>query len=184
MDEEEKKDMENNVIASRSCEPKAWQEAKQPDGASTEGEPSVLSRSCEPKAWQEAKDLMAEKDARIAELEGQLTGLTEQLEGKTKEMEEAAAKLANVSGSLDTAVARYLGVAKALNPSVPGDIIGGGTIEEIDASVEKGNAIVGAVRKAMEAEAAAGKVPAGAPERGGVSTEGMSPREKIAAGIK
>jgi len=174
MDEEEKKGMENNVIAS---------EAKQPDGASTEEDIEAI-KAREPSVLSEAKDLMAEKDNRIAALEGQLTGLTEQLEGKTREMEEAAAKLANVSGSLDTAVAKYLGVAKALNPSVPGDIIGGGTIEEIDASVEKGTGIVGAVRMAMEAEAAAGKVPAGAPVRGGIGTEGMSPREKIAAGIK
>jgi len=130
------------------------------------------------------KEAMAGKDAHIAELEGQLSGLTEQLEGKVRDMEEAAAKLANVSGSLDTAVAKYLGVAKALNPSVPGDIIGGVTIEEIDASVEKGSGIVAAVRKTIEAEAAAGKVPAGAPERGGIGTEGLSPREKIAAGIK
>jgi len=156
------------------------------DGASTnEGLEAIKAQLGEEQAASVAlKELMAARDARITELEGQLTGLTEQLEGKTREMEEAAAKLANVSGSLDTAVSKYLGVAKALNPSVPGDIIGGGTIEDIDASVEKGKAIVGAVRKAMEAEAAAGKVPAGAPERGEISLEGLSPREKIAAGIK
>ena len=138
----------------------------------------------EQKAKADLTELITGKDAHIFDLEEQLNGLTQQLEGKTKEMEEAAAKLANVSGSLDTAVAKYLGVAKALNPSVPEDIIGGGTVEEIDAAVEKGKAIVEAVRTAMEAEAAAGKVPAGAPERGGIGTEGMTPREKIAAGIK
>ena len=127
---------------------------------------------------------MAGKDAHITELEEQLNGLTQQLEGKTKDMEEAAAKLVNVSGSLDTAVAKYLGVAKTLNPSVPGGIIIGATVEEIDASVEEGKGIVEAVKQAMESEAAAGKVPAGAPERGGIGTEGMTPREKIAAGIK
>lgn len=153
------------------------------DGASTNEDLEAI-KAREPSVLSEAKDLMAARDARIAELEGQLTGLTEQLEGKTKELEESAAKLANVSGSLDTAVAKYLGVAKALNPSVPVDIIGGGTIEEIDVSVDKGKAIVEAVRKAVEAEAAAGKVPAGAPERGDIGIEGLSPREKIAAGIK
>jgi len=164
------------------------EEEKKEQGQGKNGAPTEEAieaiKAREPSVLSEAKDLMAEKDARIAELEGQLAGLTEQLEGKTKDMEEAAAKLANVSGSLDTAVTKYLGVAKALNPSVPGDIIGGGTIEEIDASIEKGTAIVGAVRKTMEAEAAAGKVPAGAPVRGGISIEGLSPREKIAAGIK
>lgn len=156
------------------------------NGASTNEDVEAIKAQLEEEQQAKAalEETMAARDARIAELEGELTGLTEQLEGKTKELEESAAKLANVSGSLDTAVAKYLGVAKALNPAIPVDIIGGGTIEEIDVSVDKGKAIVEAVRKAMEAEAAAGKVPAGAPERGGISTEGMTPREMIAAGIK
>jgi hypothetical protein len=36
----------------------------------------------------------------------------------------------------------------------------------------------------MEAEAAAAKVPAGAPTRGAISLEGMSSKEKIAYGIQ
>jgi len=75
-------------------------------------------------------------------------------------------------------------MAEALNPAVPEGIIAGETIEEIDSSVEKGRAIVESVKKAMEAEASMAKVPAGAPARGGISLEGLSPREKIAAGIQ
>jgi hypothetical protein len=36
----------------------------------------------------------------------------------------------------------------------------------------------------MEAQAREAKVPAGAPPRGEISLEGLSPKEKIAAGIK
>ena len=75
-------------------------------------------------------------------------------------------------------------MAKALNPAVPEGIIAGETIEEIDASVGKGKAIVEAVRQAMEAEAKGTRVPAGAPTRGAINLEGMSPREKIALGIQ
>jgi hypothetical protein len=74
-------------------------------------------------------------------------------------------------------------MAKALNPTIPEGIITGESIAEIDASVEKGKAIVEAVKKAMEAEAKETKVPAGAPTRGGVNLEGMGPKEKIVYGI-
>ena len=81
-------------------------------------------------------------------------------------------------------MAKYLSMAKALNPAIPEDIIVGESIEEIDASVEKGKVIVESVKKAMEAEASQTKVPAGAPTRGSIPLEGLTPREKIAAGIQ
>ena len=161
-------------------------EIQEANGASTEEDIEAIKAQLgeEQKAKADLTELITGKDARITELETQAAEFTQQLEGKTKEMEDAAAKLANVSGSLDTAVAKYLGVAKALNPNVPEDIIGGATVEEIDSAITRGKAIVEAVRKTMDLEAATGKVPAGAPVRGGVSTEGMTPREMIAAGIK
>jgi len=130
------------------------------------------------------KEATAGKDARIAEFETQVADFTTQLEGKTRELEASAAELATVNQAKGEAVAKYLGLAKALNPNIPEGIIVGETIEEINESINKGKAIVEAVRKAMEAEAAGTKVPAGAPTRGEISLEGLSPREKIAAGIQ
>jgi chromosome segregation ATPase len=130
------------------------------------------------------EEAVATKDTRIAELEAQVAEFSGHLENKTKELEAAAAELATVKEARGEAVTKYLGVAKALNPTIPEGIIAGETIAEIEQSVEKGKAIVAAVRKAMEAEAAAAKVPAGAPTRGEISLEGLSPREKIAAGIR
>ena len=127
---------------------------------------------------------MTGKDTRIVKLEAQVTEFTTQLEGRTKELEASAAELATVNQAKGEAVAKYLGMAKAHNPAIPEGIIGGETIEEIEQSVEKGKAIVEAVKKTMEAEAAGTKVPAGAPPRGEISLEGLSPREKIAAGIQ
>jgi len=138
----------------------------------------------EQKAKATLEEAMAGKDTRIAELEAQVTEFTTQLEGKTKELETSAAELATVNQAKGEAVGHYLDMAKALNPTIPEGIIVGGTIAEIDQSVEKGKAIVEAVKKTMEAEAAATKVPAGAPTRGEISLEGLSPREKIAAGIQ
>ena len=131
----------------------------------------------EKKAKAAAEAALAEKDARIAGLEA---SLSEARQGS----EAAAAELASIKEARDQAVARYLSMAKALNPAIPEGIIAGETIEEIDASVEKGRVIVESVKKAMEAEASMAKVPAGAPARGEIFLEGLSPREKIAAGIQ
>ena len=124
-----------------------------------------------------AQAALAEKDARITELETELSEAKQA--GGT-----AAAEHARVREARDQAVSKYLTMAKALNPAVPEGIIAGETIEEIDASVEKGKAIVEAVKAAMEAEAKGTRVPAGAPTRGAINLEGLSPREKIALGIQ
>ena len=113
----------------------------------------------EQKAKSALEEAIAQKDARLAELE-------------------------TVKEARDQAVAKYLGMAKATNPTMPEDMISGETIEEIDASVEKAKGLVAAVKKTLESEATAAKVPAGAPTRGPISLESMSPRDKIAAGIQ
>jgi len=130
------------------------------------------------------EETLAERDTRVAELEAQVTEFTTQLEGKTQGLEAAAVELATTKEAKSQAVAKYQDMAKALNPTIPEGIITGETIEEIDQSVKKGKAIVEAVKKTMEAEAAGVKVPAGAPTRDEISLEGLSPREKIAAGIQ
>lgn len=116
----------------------------------------------EKKAKAAAEAALAEKDARIAELEAEGVAISE-----------ARAQ----------AVSKYLGAARALNAAIPQDVIAGQTIEEIDAAVEKAKAIANAVKANLEAQAKEAKVPAGAPTRGEISLEGLSPREKIAAGI-
>jgi len=131
----------------------------------------------EQKAKAALEEAAAANGSRIAELDSALS------EAKGKELEASAAELAQVKEARDQAVTKYLNMAKALNPNIPEGIISGETISAIDQSVDKGKAIVEAVKKAMESEAAAAKVPAGAPTRGAISTEGMSPKEKIAYAI-
>jgi len=134
---------------------------------------------------------LAEKDDRIAELraEGEalrversnlLASLSEAQQGSTA----AADELTQVKEANARAVAKYLDAVRLTNPTIPQDIIAGGTIEEIDASVQKATAIAESVKASLEAQAKEAKVPAGAPTRGEISLEGFSPREKIAAGIQ
>jgi chromosome segregation ATPase len=128
----------------------------------------------EQKAKSALEQAISEKDAKLAELETSLSEAKKASEAITATLKEAR----------DQAVAKYLNIAKALNPIIPQDIIVGGTILEIDASIEKGKALVASVKQFLEAEALAAKVPAGAPTRSTISLEGMSPKEKIAYGIQ
>jgi len=140
-------------------------------------EQAEVARDEANKAKTTLEEAMAGKDARLAELE---TALSEAKQGS----EASTAELAAVKEARDQAVSKYLGMAKAANPQVPGDMITGETIEEIDATVEKGKGLVAAVKETLESKTAAAKVPAGAPTRGAISLEGMSPKDKIAAGIQ
>jgi len=127
------------------------------------------------------KEAMEKKDFTIADLETKRGELEAELSEAKKESE---ALTTSLKQARDQAVAKYAGMAKALNPTIPEAMITGESIEEIDASVEKAKGLVAAVKKTMEAEASAAKVPAGAPTRGGISLESMSPKDKIAAGIQ
>jgi hypothetical protein len=130
----------------------------------------------EKKAKAAAEAALAEKAALIADLQAQLS-----------EAEQVAQSLraegVAITEARDQAVGKYLAAARALNPTIPEDAIAGGTIEEIDASIQKATAIAESVKTSLEAQAKEAKVPAGAPTRGEISLEGLSPREKIAAGL-
>jgi hypothetical protein len=120
---------------------------------------------------------LTEKDTRIAELE---TSLSE-----TKQvMDSLRAEGAAISEARDRAVAKYLDAVRIANPAIPRDVIVGNTIEEIDTSLARATTIAESVRANLEARAKETKVPAGAPPRGEISVEGLSPREKITAGIQ
>jgi methylaspartate ammonia-lyase len=124
-----------------------------------------------------AESALSEKDERIASLESSLS------EAK-KGSEAAAAELAQVKEANIQAVSKYLDVVRFANPTIPQDAIVGETIEEIDAALAKATTIAESVKASLEAQAKQTKVPAGAPLRTEISVEGLSPREKIAAGIQ
>ena len=118
------------------------------------------------------------------ENENDETQETQNTEGTPETVEAIRTELASVKEAYAQAISKYLEAARALNAAIPQDVIAGQTIEEIDASVKKAKAIANAVKANLEAQAKEAKVPAGAPTRGEISLEGLSPREKIAAGIQ
>jgi len=143
-------------------------------------EAAEVARDEANKANATLKEAMDKKDFVIADLETKRGELESSL-SEAKSQSEALTT--SLKEARDQAVAKYATMAKALNPTIPEAMISGETIEGIDASVEKGKGLVAVVKKTMETEASAAKVPAGAPTRG-ETTEGMTPRDKIAAGIQ
>jgi len=145
-----------------------------PDPEDLEAIKAQLEEEKQAKAAAEAA--LAEKDARIAELESSLSEVK-------KGSEAAASELAQVKEANVQALSKYLDVVRSANPTIPQDAIVGETIEEIDAALAKATTIAESVKASLEAQAKQTKVPAGAPARTEISVEGLSPREKIAAGI-
>jgi septal ring factor EnvC (AmiA/AmiB activator) len=135
-------------------------------------------------AAQASQAAMAARDTAAAQLQAQLIEAQKATESLRAEGAAISAELAALKASRDDALAHYRDMARAINPAIPQTLISGETIAEIDASIEKARGIVESVRKSLESEAAATRVPAGAPTRAGISTEGLSAREKIALGIK
>ena len=131
----------------------------------------------EKKAKAAAEASLAEKDTRIAELEASLSKANQGSEA-------AAAELTQLKESYGQAVSKYLDAVRLANPTIPQDIIAGDTIEAVDASLAKATTIAESVKASLEAQAKEAKVPAGAPPRTEISLEGLTPREKIAAGIQ
>ncbi len=118
-------------------------------------------------------ETIALKEARIGELEG---ALAQQQQAMDSQMGEASA----VRGELAMAIARYRALLLAGAPEVPEELVGGETLDEVDASLERARDLVQRVKRQVETRAAQERVPAGAPARTAPDLSGLSPREKIA----
>ena len=127
----------------------------------------------------EVKAKLQERDAIIGPLKEELEGVKSQLTEKGTSLEAMEQEFSQLHESHSQAVARYREQVLASNPEIPGDLIKGESIPELDAYVESARRVVGQVKAGIAAAAAATKVPAGAPSRTGPSIETMSPGEKI-----
>ncbi len=129
---------------------------------------------------------LGQTEAGVAELEGLVAQEDEEMakaNTRITELEQAIAesdtKLADLSSALSQAVASYKALVIKSDPAVPEELVSGDTIEAINQSLEKARTLISRVRQGLEAEIAAVKVPAGAPQRTPVDLSTLSPREKI-----
>lgn len=82
---------------------------------------------------------------------------------------------------LALATAKYRALLLQANPEVPEELVGGDTVEAVDASFLAAREVVEKVRSRLESRIAAEPhIGAGAPVRGAADLSALSPREKIA----
>jgi hypothetical protein len=124
-------------------------------------------------------DVLAELQA-VTDAEAATASAVEQALESTRRELEAQRRTAR------EAVARYRDAALAAEPDLPPDLVAGETLDEVDASLAAARRAVAQIRQriAEHADPATRGFPAGAPARGGGSTEGMSAAEKIARGLE
>jgi hypothetical protein len=92
-------------------------------------------------------------------------------------------EVAALKDNLRQAVAAFRESLIKLNPDVPPDMIGGETLGEVTDSLFSAKKVLGKLRKIMEAEKVAAKVPAGLSTRSDADLSSLSAREKIQHGI-
>ena len=142
----------------------------------------------------EGGDLPDEALAELAAIEGEQPDGAVPAGEATGELARLRADLDEARGHLDAeraarqaAVARYRDAVLAAEPALPPELVAGGSLDEVDASVEAARRAVAQIRERLAAEAdeaAARGFPIGAPGRVEASTEGMSAAEKIAVGLE
>jgi predicted nuclease with TOPRIM domain len=130
------------------------------------------------------REALTERDDRIDELESLLSQVRDEMTAKQESLDEAQAEAAALREARQEALFGCRDALRLAHPELPPDLIRGGTVEELAASVESAKALVDQVRAALQAEKAAVRIPAGAPVDSGPDLSGLSSRDKIAAGVQ
>ena len=113
-------------------------------------------------------DVRASHDA-VAAAAAEAATLREQIDAATQRAQAAAE--------------RYRDLVVRTEPALPADLIAGGDVDAIDASVTAAREILGRVRSHIESQAQAGRVPAGAPPRSAPDLSALTPEQKIRHGL-
>jgi len=153
--------------------------------------PDALGRDEEAALALAALDVIADDEDGLseearAELEA-VADAEEELNGALEEaLAEAQQALAAQRAATRAAVARYREALLAADGDLPPDLVHGDTLEEIDASVSAARQAVAQIRERLTAEARAipsRGFPVGSPARTPHTSRGLTPAEKIAAGL-
>lgn len=92
------------------------------------------------------------------------------------QVEDAAARAHN-------AASRYRDLMLRLEPGLPEELVGGETVDEIDASITTARAIAASVRARITEQSESARAPAGAPSRAAQDLSALTPAQKIAYGL-
>jgi uncharacterized coiled-coil protein SlyX len=127
----------------------------------------------------EKETALAEKSSHISELEQAVAERDSQIAALKQSLAELEAKLTELEDSRSQAIASYRALVISSNPDLPEELITGDSVEEIDRSLARAQALIDKVRQRLETEIAGDKIPAGAPLRVPLDLSALSPQEKI-----
>ena len=116
---------------------------------------------------------------RIASLEASLAQRDTSLAEAAHVIDSLKKDFATADTAYKEAVTEYRKLAVISNPIFNPEMLAGNSISEINAAMTRVTDLAAKVRSKIEADIKAISVPAGAPERSGPDTSGMSAREKI-----
>jgi hypothetical protein len=127
----------------------------------------------------------------LRELKGQLEAARSQQAALETERGARDEELAQLRESVAAAEAqgreaanRYREVALAREPDLPADLVGGESVSEVEASLERARQTVAQVRQHLDQQAQTLRVPAGAPARSEPDFSELSAAEKIRLGLR
>lgn len=125
---------------------------------------------------------------RITLLEQDLASKEQEIQRQSELVHRQEAGLNALNARHEAAVAAYRGALVRANPLIPAELINGGSVEELDGSLQRAAGLVSHIRQGLElqqkVEQRADVIPAGAPGRVPPDMSGMSAREKIAYGLE
>jgi hypothetical protein len=121
--------------------------------------------------------------ADAARLAAELAAATDAASAFETDLASMRAMLEDAAQREQDAAARYRDLVVRGEPALPPDLIGGNTIDAVDASVVAAREVAARVRSHIEAQTQAGRVPAGAPQRSAPDLSAMTPDQKIKYGL-
>jgi chromosome segregation ATPase len=128
----------------------------------------------------EVQDLRTQLQASRADAEAAQALVASQAE-ESQRLQEA---ISQAEAQSREALGRYREAALQREPQLPGDLVTGSTVSELDAAIERARQTVAQVRQHLEQQAQALRVPAGAPARGSPDASDLSAGEKIRLGLQ
>ena len=134
---------------------------------------------------EDARHDLEDRAARVADAERRAAGLAGENEDLGRQLADSNAQRTSLLTGQEEALAAYRDLLLRAEPALPPSLISGGTLGEINSSVEAARGIVAHVQGQIQASNQGSRLPAGAPMRITSPDPGsMTRSEKILYGIR
>jgi uncharacterized phage infection (PIP) family protein YhgE len=128
-------------------------------------------------------DLNRQLREQLAAAQAELSSVQADLSAVQVELSAVQTEKDDLHARLQAAVGKYREALLTAAPEVVSEMVGGESIEEVDATMERARQTVLQVRERLESQAQVGRVPTGSPPRTAPDLSALSPIEKIRLGL-